>query len=297
MTRLFLLTATVIVILFNQCIELNAFLNQPTTITTGGTRRSTKQTSLLKPLQVSEFHIPGYREGKRKFLLTEEDIIEHSGGGGGSVLTKLEEQTYDPDDCTTMIPYQSGHLLHKTNIQVFSKSECDAIIEEAEQIASQNGWTTGRHGNYPTTDIPVTDLPNTMKFFRKALVQRIYPLLRMQFCDFLPKLDCLRVVDGFVVKYDAEGGQAELKPHRDGSVLSFNIALNSEDEFEGGGTWFASLDDTIKINQGEMVSHASSILHGGHAITKGKRYILVAFVIVEDFHAWSMRFYNQVRNL
>ena len=75
------------------------------------------------------------------------------------------------------------------------------------------------------------------------------------------------------------------------------LALNPASEFEGGGTWFASLDDAIKISQGQIVSHASALLHGGHGITSGKRYILVGFVILEGYDSWSMRFYNQVRNL
>jgi len=37
-----------------------------------------------------------------------------------------------------------------------------------------------------------------------------------------------------VVKYDAAAGQRELKPHRDGSVFSFNLALNPLDQYEGG---------------------------------------------------------------
>lgn len=160
------------------------------------------------------------------------------------------------------------------------------------------GWTQNRHGNYPTTDLPIVELPQTLDFFRVALVERIYPLLRQQFGMFLPDGGkSLRVADGFVVKYDAEGGQAELKPHRDGSVLSFNIALNPADEFDGGGTWFQSLDGAVKIDQGEVVSHSSSLLHGGHGITSGKRYIMVCFVILEGYDSWSMRFYNQVRNL
>jgi hypothetical protein len=41
-------------------------------------------------------------------------------------------------------------------------------------------------------------------------------------------------VDAFVVKYDAAAGQRELRPHRDGSVFSFNLALNPLDQYEGG---------------------------------------------------------------
>lgn len=50
-------------------------------------------------------------------------------------------------------------------------------------------------------------------------------------------------------RYDADGGQTSLKPHRDGSVLSFNIALNPSSEFDGGGTYFAGLQDALRIEQ------------------------------------------------
>jgi predicted 2-oxoglutarate/Fe(II)-dependent dioxygenase YbiX len=216
-------------------------------------------------------------------------------------LTSLQERKYSPNDYTSLIPFEDGHLLHKTNQQIFTSTECQTIINEAEYIASQMGWTTKRHGNYPTTDIPLVELPNTMQFLRKALVERIYPLLRIQFASYFPSTSDapyrLRVADGFIVKYDAEGGQSELKPHRDGSVFSFNIALNSALEFDGGGTWFESLGEAVRIDQGEMVSHASGVLHGGHGITRGKRYIVVAFVILEGYDGWSMRFYNKVRNM
>ncbi len=244
-------------------------------------------------INVSELHIPGYRESKKPFILNEED-------SGGNTAVALAEETYSPDDYTSQIPYGSSFLCHKTKSQIFSTAECNAIIAEAEKIADQMGWTTNRHGNYPTTDIPLVELPETLDFLRRALVQRIYPILRTQFGDLLPPGEApykLRVADGFIVKYDAEGGQSELKPHRDGSVLSFNIALNPADEFEGGGTWFNSLEDSVKIDQGEMVSHASGVLHGGHAITSGRRYIMVAFVILEGYDSWSMRFYNNVRDL
>jgi hypothetical protein len=177
--------------------------------------------------------------------------------------------------------------------------------------------------NFDLSDLPLIELPNTLKFLRLALVERIYPLLSSQFGFVLPDPTKLRLADGFVVKYDADGGQTQLKPHRDGSVLSFNIALNPSHDYDGGGTWFSSLEakpshaihnsddedtfwqekvhrhsDTaaVRIDQGEMVSHASALLHGGHGITSGKRYILVGFVILEGYDSWSMRFYNQVRN-
>ena len=243
-------------------------------------------------LRVSELHVPGYAQSKLPFILP-------TVGGAVATATLLQERTYTPDiDYTSFIPYQSGYLLHQTTFPIFTADECQSIIDEAEQKATEMGWTLNRHGNYPTTDLPIVELPNTLDFLRVALVERIYPLLRRQFGQFLPDGGKnLRVADGFVVKYDADGGQTELKPHRDGSVLSFNIALNSASEFEGGGTWFDSLGGAVKIDRGEVVSHSSSLLHGGHGISRGKRYIMVCFVILEGYDSWSMRFYNQVRNL
>ena len=240
-------------------------------------------------LRVSELHVPGYAQSKLPFILTDEHLQETS--------VKPIPYEYDTRMSEVYTPHEDGYLIHKTTNPIISKKECERIIEEAEYIASLSECTKNRHGNYPTTDLPLVELPETLKFLRIALVERIYPMLTAQYGMFLPDPTKLRLADGFVVKYDASGGQRELKPHRDGSVLSFNIALNPVSDFEGGGTWFASLDDAIKISQGQIVSHASALLHGGHGITSGKRYILVGFVILEGYHSWSMRFYNQVRNL
>lgn len=246
-------------------------------------------------LGVSELHVPGYRESKIPFILQESDLVRNS--GATALLQMLQVWNYAPSDFESQVPYMDGSLVHRTRFQVFSSEECQKIVNEAEMVAAQIEWTRNRHGNFPTTDLPLIELPETLSFLRVALEERLYPLLRAQFGQYLPDATKLRVADGFIVKYDAEGGQTELKPHRDGSVLSFNIALNPASEFEGGGTWFDSLNEPVKIDQGEVVSHASALLHGGHGITSGKRYILVAFVILEGYDAWSMRFYNNVRDL
>lgn len=248
-------------------------------------------------LRVSELHIPGYSQSKLPFILTEDDLTHDA--GNTLVRVELKEKSYSNNDFISDIPFETGHLVHKTKDQVFTSLECQDIVKEAEERAAQMGWTTNRHGNYPTTDIPLVELPRTMKFLRRALAERLYPLLRAQFKEYLPPGDApfrLRVADGFIVKYDADGGQSELKPHRDGSVFSFNIALNPATDYEGGGTWFDSLGSSIKIDEGNLVTHASGVLHGGHGITKGKRYIMVGFVILEGYDSWSMRYYNKVRN-
>lgn len=188
-------------------------------------------------------------------------------------------------------PYK---LVHVSKAPLFSPEECQAIIDECEERAAKVGWATKRHFAYPTTDVPLKELPRTLEWFNEKLQERIYPCLASNFAQALPDSSKLKVVDAFIVKYDADGGQTQLKPHRDGSVVSFNVALNPSSEFEGGGTYFKGLDDGLRIEQGHIVTHASNVLHGGHPITSGKRYILVSFVILEGFANWAMRFANLV---
>lgn len=92
-----------------------------------------------------------------------------------------------------------------------------AVIAEAESIAAQrlNGWTTERHANFPTTDLPVEDLPIARGWFGDVVEQRVFPFLAQAFPTLVPYAEELRIFDVFVVKYDAaEGGQRQLQNHR-----------------------------------------------------------------------------------
>ena len=119
-----------------------------------------------------------------------------------------------------------------------------------------------------------------------------------------------RVVDCFVVKYNATSGQRELTEHRDGSIFSFNVALNGLEEYTGGGTSFRALkwsDETkfkseedsaytLKLPKGHILAHSSALMHAGHPIKLGVRYILVAFLSVEPRHTeWGKGLYEGIR--
>jgi len=61
--------------------------------------------------------------------------------------------------------------------------------------------------------------------------------------------------------------------------------------------FLVQLGQPLPIERGHIVAHASGVLHGGHPITSGIRYILVAFVIVEGYQNWAMRFMKDVWEL
>ena len=110
-----------------------------------------------------------------------------------------------------------------------------------------------------------------------------------------------------------------------GAVFSFNVALNDLDEYEGGGTYFRKLDEgghdggaadggadadddggageaadasALRSPKGHIMAHSSALLHGGHPISSGVRYILVAFCTIDPAHlSWASRFYGYVQDV
>ena len=157
---------------------------------------------------------------------------------------------------------------------IYNPDVCNWIIFESEKYASNNGgWTTKRHINYPTTDIPVY-LINSISTFIFQYSSTIYNLIKDSYQ--LPENIGLDIIDLFIVKYE-EDKQNYLSSHKDGSFISFSILLSNHNDFEGGGTQFE--DGLVtKIKQGDILIHSSLITHSGVPITKGKRYLLVGFV-------------------
>ena len=130
---------------------------------------------------------------------------------------------------------------YKTYDNIVSNNLCDYIINESETFAKNTanninptGWTTTRHANYPTTDLKVSSIPSLAILVNNIVKYDVIPLLSKLYNINKYFVDCN---DIFIVKYDAEQ-QAELGKHTDGSIFSFNILLNHESEFEGGGTIF-----------------------------------------------------------
>ena len=57
--------------------------------------------------------------------------------------------------------------------------------------------------------------------------------------------------------------------------------MNSQSEYEGGGTYFFESDRVEKTDIGGVVSFDGAWEHAGRSITSGTRYIVVAFLYSE----------------
>jgi len=166
---------------------------------------------------------------------------------------------------------------------IISNSLCDYIINESEKYAllnknetNKDGWTRTRHKNYPTTDLPIREIPTLSVLVNNIIRYDIYPLIEKSFDVNKYFLDCN---DIFIVKYE-DTKQSKLERHKDGCAFSFNILLNSENDFEGGGTIICENEKDILVHntKGGLILHSGQVFHSGNIITKGIRYILVGFI-------------------
>ena len=73
--------------------------------------------------------------------------------------------------------------------------------------------------------------------------------------------------------------QAGLGMHRDGTLLNCVVLLSRPQDFDGGGTMFASpLDTTYQTRRGDCLCSCGQLLHGAAPVTSGVRYVLIAFI-------------------
>ncbi|OUU50617.1 MAG: hypothetical protein CBC12_05340 [Candidatus Puniceispirillum sp. TMED52] len=154
----------------------------------------------------------------------------------------------------------------------------DTIIDEVQDKLKhrQLRWTKKRHANYPTTDIPVTPktLPITNSLKERLLKEVVAPEIKRAY-DI--DENNISYQEAFVVRYSASNDhQHGLKPHVDGSPLSFVCALN--DDFVGGGTRFIKTGDTYNLKKGQCCIFPGINQHEGVPVTKGERWILTGFL-------------------
>lgn len=161
---------------------------------------------------------------------------------------------------------------------------CDWIIYESEEFTKVNGWMTKRHSKYPTTDIPITNIPKLYSFFEHIKLKQMVRYICSSYNINLNK--GLEIYDSFIVKYDADivdnsNKQTSLEMHTDTCHFTCSILLNSPSEFEGGGVKY-DIDDLVYYSdKGDMILHSHNAKHSGLEITKGKRYVLIFFLIIK----------------
>lgn len=187
-------------------------------------------------------------------------------------------------------PFTTNDLARVSQTPILTDEECSEIINECE--SHYWGWGSS-HERYGTPAhkvghmIKLEDLSRTYSLVNFELLPRLFPGIANAFplLETLP--ENLRLGGCRVVKYDASEGRVELGLHRDGLLVTANIAPNDLDHYEGGGTIIEGMpsfkSNPIRLPKGHVLLHPGDARHGGALITKGIRYVLVCFILDSTF--------------
>lgn len=214
---------------------------------------------------------------------TEQELLEHRRQTVKDQLVKqLDQLSPNPNQRTTAENRFVFHHKHASEFQkpglhskLLSPLECQSILDICR--TKEDAWTTARHSAFATTDIPIRTDPH-LDFLEPLIKQRLFPELAHHYGFRVQELEFR---DIFLVKYSARA-QRGLKLHTDGCLFSLTLLISHPNDFEGGGTFFKSINDVVYLNQGDCAYHDARVLHSGMDITKGERYILVAFIDTID---------------
>ena len=94
--------------------------------------------------------------------------------------------------------------------------------------------------------------------------------------------DTLRTRSPVVVCMLLLSSGAATDVHIDSGLLSFTIALNAPSAYDGGGTWFESVDKLVEMPQGHVTFRPGHVRHQGKPLTRGTRYMIGGFIMRED---------------
>jgi hypothetical protein len=199
-----------------------------------------------------------------------------------------------PGTDATPPPPMAMHDLARVSLQPFlTAEECASIIDEAETMGKYFGtWSSQARYGTPIDRVgailPLEELSTSYTLIQFELLPKLFSNLCTTFDCLKDSQSTLRLGGARLVRYDADAGQVELGFHRDGLLLTANIALNDQEEYTGGGTIIEALSATeskssaVRLPMGHVLVHPGDVRHCGAPITSGKRYVLVLFLMDKE---------------
>ncbi|KAJ2376687.1 hypothetical protein IW150_001836, partial [Coemansia sp. RSA 2607] len=147
--------------------------------------------------------------------------------------------------------------------QTFTPTQRHDILASLRLHAATEGWTQGRHGAFPTRDVPVSKL-SVAEHVRSTLAEHLFPELEAR-TGIAHEYWAFR--DLFIIGYHANHQRA-LEVHTDGCLASLTMLLNDTEDFVGGGTYFTDFDLLVKQTPGDAWVHDAKLRHSGVEITQ-----------------------------
>ena len=231
--------------------------------------------------------IPASRDNGASLSTSSNLSTQVDGAFDKKIRTRFEEAPPSQDFCLEVICAKNNVFKGK----LFTPEQCDQLNRMSEYHAYKGigtigaGWTneiytlTAQH--MACKSVPGF-ISTTDDIFRQ-LLKELYSLYPGQ----IRKGSITFETDGepHLVKYNGKAKGTILHTDNDPDVafksITINALLSADTDFNGGGTYISAIDQTVLLEQGEMLIHLGDLEHAGAEITSGVRRLLVAFLACE----------------
>jgi tetratricopeptide (TPR) repeat protein len=196
----------------------------------------------------------------------------------GTTITSYSMGPVPPEDFAQDFGFPLDLIKVTQGKPLFSAAEAAHVIETAQaENVDTNEYISGK---YKLGGDWLTNLPKTREWFNERLESTFFPLLTHLFPEIVSSPSVLRAHSVSLLKYNSSHPRTDV--HVDNGILAMTLAMTPKDEYSGGGTFFEHFDEVLPMNVGQGTFRPGSVRHGGHRVTKGTRYILGAFLLLED---------------
>jgi tetratricopeptide (TPR) repeat protein len=229
------------------------------------------------------------------------DALQEILHSGQTTIRSYSMGAVPPEDFADDFGFPLDLIKVTQGMPLFSEEEAQQVVDMAEQEGlSGNEYVSGKYklgGNW------LTELPETRKWFNDKLQTTFFPLLAHLFPEIVSDTSVLRAHSVSLLKYNSSHPRTDV--HVDNGILAMTLAMTPQAKYHGGGTFFEHFAVTGGSTQNEGSSGVSSVTvsgdktvlpmdvghgtfrpgsvrHGGNRVTQGTRYILGAFLLIED---------------
>jgi hypothetical protein len=185
-------------------------------------------------------------------------------------------RSYESPDYAALTLGPPKYKVFKTSVPDTLLPLISPLISRAEEhAAARGGWFTNLY-SLTKQDLPVAEIPGGISLvqpltdFVVLTIQQLYrtprgqvPIIRMD------------TNQPHVLKYD--GNHKGVPLHHDRCDVTAQLMLSLGNGYSGGGTYFADMDMTVRLERGDLLLHPGPLVHSGLEITGGSRLLLVWF--------------------
>lgn len=260
-------------------------------------------TAILKSESVYSHITPKGHSDPVKSVAVEDFNLEQSSSTSSlsSSSSSIDEQN---NENFVVIPpdllVKKVNIIWKTQSNI-TKKNLDLIWRTAD---TRTDWGTySKFSNTQTSeDLYINMLPRKVAQPIEKLMHRLALFVNEKFLiqspqdglasspHSIPEYEKYVLLKGmpFVIRYTAQDGSdgtgfGGIGHHKDNADVSFIVLLNDPvRDFDGGGTHFPLINQTLTLQQGEILLFSGQLVHGAAPITRGKRFVLSGFLTFSD---------------